>query len=199
MLVPEAEDKGDALAVGIAQAVEEIPEDGEPALESFVVLSPFEYGGHHLVGTHVPGGSAGEDVAGMPGEGDHSPSFHVLYGRPAYKFEGHSVEAGAAAELDFTELKAEDGGIFAADFLHVRAFQRIVGRIFDLPAMAVAEVVLMAVKDLARFGRGLEAVEKTFATGSGSVPAGSSEHDGQAGSKDRFKYMSHFQFFGALS
>ena len=128
----------------------------------------------------------------MPGEGDHSPSLHLLEGSTPDEQEGNGIQALVAAELDLAELQAEHGRILPAHVLDVRTVQRIVLGILNGPGMAVAEVVLMSVHYLSGIDGCLEACEQARTAGLGFAAAGNCEHYGEGATKDRFQHITLF-------
>ena len=102
----------------------------------------------------------------------------MLHSRPADEREGYSVEALVSPEFDFAEFEAEHGGIVSADILDIGTLQLVALRVFDLPGMAVAKVILMAVHDFSGLDGRSQRLDQEFAAGFVAVPAASCENDG---------------------
>ena len=156
MFVPRAEQYRDRLAISILEGLQEIGRPTEPLQEEVMLLPSLEDRRDDLVGGHVPGVPAGQRVARMPGEGHHAAPGRMGHGRTAHQVEGNTVQVGFPAHLDAAQVKTHDGRESTGHRLDIRAFERIVFDILNFPGMAVHQVILMAVQDLA----GLDDVEQ---------------------------------------
>ena len=110
-------------------------------------FTAFQDGLDHLVGGDIPGVTARQRIPRMPGERDDAAAFRMREDRLPDQAEIDAVQVGLVPHLDTAEVEAHEGGIAARHGLHVGTGQGVGRPVFDLPGMAVGEVVLVAVQD----------------------------------------------------
>ena len=84
----------------------------------------------------------------------------------AHQAEGNLVQIAAVAQFDAAQVETHDGGIFSGHVADIRTGQPVVFPVRHTPGMAVREIVLVAVKDLAFRRIGGQAFREHFLRGS---------------------------------
>ena len=130
--MPRTEDDGDLLAVVVCQRGQEVTHALHPHGKLLMEIATGQYLLHHCRVGHIPGRAlrellsgptaaldGGDGIAGMPTQGNNATTTVMVLDLLGHAGEGHAVEILLVAHLYAAQVEAHDGGIVAADVLHV--------------------------------------------------------------------------------
>ena len=134
--MPGPEDDGYGVPPVVLERGEETGYPSEPVLHLSGCLSA----GQHLcdgIAFRVPGILFRDGIVGMPADGHDAAPAPVADDLPAHLGEGNAVQVAVSPEFQSAQLAAQDGGVVAADIVHVAP------SVFPFPRRTVEEGVLV--------------------------------------------------------
>ena len=146
MLVERSPDDRNLLSVFILQTLYPVADPVGPGPELVVQVSVGEYSAHDAAVAVVPRTSACGRVVQMPAQTYYAAPGVVLSCSFGHKGEIIAVQVAAVAQLDVSQVQAQNGRVFPADILHVGSFHQFVNAVSRVPLVSVHQVVLMAVE-----------------------------------------------------